>query len=149
MRQKSDTRLSQQERLSNIKNGVIYNGRVDQQQKVMVTWFINTYQPMPVWEKQEVRDEWDRYYKLCSQSTEAELFRGIKDAAKDKNDKRVQELSQQARDMLKKGFVKIPEPSGYDPDIWENSQWANDYRVLSHILKEDAPISKAVTTSIY
>lgn len=150
MSQKNDLRKAQENRLNRILSGVIYNDTVDQHQKVMVDWFVNKYLPMPEWEKQEVRDQWDQYYKLCKQSVEAELLREIKVAAKDKNDKRVQELAQQARDMLKKGFVKIPEPSGYDPEIWDTSQWANDCRVLTHILNgESNDFDKKVSTNIY
>lgn len=149
MSQKNDIRASQQKRLDDIKNGVIKE-KVDHQQKTMVTWFINVYKSMPEWEKQELQGQWDRYYKLCSESTEADLFRAIKMAAKDKDDNRVQELSKQARDMLKNGFVAIPKPAGYDPMIWDNSQWANDYRVLTHILKEDdTEFNRKVTNNVF
>lgn len=149
MSQKNDIRASQQKRLDDIKNGVIKE-KVDHQQKTMVTWFINVYKSMPEWEKQELQGQWDRYYKLCSESTEADLFRAIKMAAKDKDDNRVQELSKQARDMLKNGFVSIPKPAGYDPMIWDNSQWANDYRVLTHILKEDdTEFNRKVTNNVF
>ena len=149
MSQKNDIRASQQKRLDDIKNGVIKD-RIDHQQKTMVAWFINVYKPMPEWERQELQDQWDRYYKLCSESTEADLFRAIKTAAKEKNDNRVQELAQQARDMLKNGFMSIPKPTGYDPMIWDNAQWANDYRVLTHILKEDnTEFDRKVTANVF
>lgn len=149
MSQKNDIRASQQKRLDDIKNGVIKE-KVDHQQKTMVTWFINVYRPMPEWEKQELQDQWDRYYKLCSESTEADLFRAIKTAAKDKDDNRVQELSKQARDMLKNGFMAIPKPVGYDPMIWHNAQWASDYRMLTHILKEDdTEFDRKVTANVF
>lgn len=149
MSQKNDIRASQQKRLDDIKNGVIKD-KVDHQQKTMVAWFINVYRPMPEWEKQELQDQWDRYYKLCSESTESDLFRAIKTAAKDKDDNRVQELSKQARDMLKNGFMAIPKPAGYDPMIWDNAQWASDYRMLTYILKEDnTEFDRKVTANVF
>lgn len=148
-KQKSDAIASQRERLNDIKNGVV-RGEVVPELKKMVDWFIRVYQPMPAWEKQEVKDQWDRYFELCSQSVEAELFREIKTAAKKKDDNRVQELATQARQMLGKGITQIPLPSGYDPLLWENSQWANDYRILVHVLKEErSEFDQKVSANVY
>lgn len=151
MSQQKQIKANKQNRLNEILAGKtsllsFKTGLVDVELKKQIDWFLNTYYPMPEWEKQELRAKWDKYYEQCADSVEAHLMTEMRKAMKEGNGEKFGELLKQARQMIKNGIVEIPKPSGYDPQIWDNSQWANDYRILKHELKDaDAEAFASVT----
>lgn len=127
MKQKKEAIASKQARLDSILDGTYASrdGTVDQEFKKMVNWFVNVYYPMPEWEKQVVRTEWDKYYLECSLSPEAQRAFEAREALR-KNDVGGLRL------VLEKPHTVVPieKPQGFDYAIWDNAQWAYEYRLL-------------------
>ncbi len=122
---------SKQDRLARIEAGEVMFTDPDE-----IKWFLNVYKPMPEWEKAELKKAWDKYFKDCGNSVEAQLFREVRKAYKEKDMVRFNDLVDQAREMLSNGIVPISKPAGYDPMIWENAQWAHEWRMLKSELKK-------------
>lgn len=124
MKQQNQVRESKQKRLNDIKQGNVRDVDPD-----MIKWFLNVYLPMPPWEKQVCKKDWDNYFEECAMSNEAMKTYEAREALR----KGQIELM---REIIKRPIESKPitKPAGYDPEIWENAQWGHDYRVLTHEL---------------
>lgn len=114
------------DRISDLKAGN-YMGKYNPEIIKTIAWFENSYFRMPYQERIEHDASWNEYYKKCGKSVEAELFRAMAQACRAEDKDRIKELQKQAREMLQKGFVLITKPSGYDPQIWFNTDWCINY----------------------
>lgn len=131
VRQKLDARRVQETRLIDLETGKTKFSDPNE-----IKWFINVYSKMPPYEKEEIQNQWNEYYRECAKSLEAQLLREIKDAYKT-DSVRFSSLVDQAHQMLKNGVLRIKRPSGYDPEIWNNAQWAHEWRMLKSQLKDE------------
>jgi hypothetical protein len=111
---------SWQARLEQLEQG-IYCGQRDVTIANKIRWFISTFWKLPASERAEISGAWKEYYHQCHQSPEAELYREMCIACKNRDNTRRLELQAQARAMLKLGFERIAAPKGVDPEEWNHN----------------------------
>lgn len=123
-----------QTRLHDLRSG-LYMGKINHDVKDKIMWFTQIFFKLPEVERQELRDAWNEYHKRCAETPESALYREMGNAFRDKNTKRIKELQKQARQMLKNGIETIDRPRGFDPLIWNNADWAINFRQVERELK--------------
>jgi hypothetical protein len=138
---KREKAIRLQNRINDLKSGW-YMGKTNPEIAQMISWFEGVYWKLPRAARSELDEAWNSYYKLCWNSTEADLMRAMKTALNDKDLVRAKDLQTQARQMLKNGISELPKPKGYDPQIWQNADWAINYnqckRELTYLEDEEA-----------
>ncbi len=93
---------------------------------------------LPAPEQQRRWEAWDRYYEECRQTPSALMYYEAQKALKGGDLERVQDLSTQARRMIKNGDVStVSSPPFPDPNVIFHDQQVYLYKNLIEQLRQD------------
>lgn len=106
----------------------MYMGQVRPFIKNAIKYFQGVYWKLPEYERQEIERSWSEYHQACSQSPQAEVFRSLKNSI---GTPEGDEILKAVRKQLKEGVTdKISQPTKFNPNIWNFSDWASQYRSI-------------------